>query len=107
MNTIIKGTPGSSGIVQGKVRVIIKENQFTEFKPGEILVTKQTSPAWTPLLMAAKGVVTEMGGQLSHAAIIAREYGIPAVLGVKGITKELKSGQEIKLDGTKGSIEAI
>lgn len=106
MNTI-KGIPGSAGIVTGLARVIIGHNNLQEFKPGEILVTKQTSPAWTPVFMAAKAVVTEIGGQLSHAAIVAREYGIPAVVGVPTAIKIIKSGMTIEVNGTEGTIQIM
>jgi pyruvate,water dikinase len=105
MTKLIKGTPASKGITSGKVRVIENENQFKEFRAGEILVAKQTSPAWTPLFGAAKAVITELGGQLSHAAIVAREYGIPAVVGVNNATEILKTGYTITVDGLKGEIE--
>ena len=107
MNKIIKGIPGSGGTAIGKVKIIINEKHIGEFKAGEILVTRQTSPAWTPLFMAAKAVVTEVGGSLSHAAIVAREYGIPAVVGINGITGELKTGQLIEIDGIKGEIKVF
>lgn len=101
----LMGIPASNGVVKGKARIVVDEKHFGEFKPGEILVTRQTSPAWTPLLAVAAGVVTEIGGQLSHAAIVAREYGIPAVVGVKDATKIIKTGQEIIIKGKDGKIE--
>lgn len=101
----IKGIPGSAGIAKGIVRVVTDQNHIGEFKAGEILVTRQTSPAWTPVFMAAKAVVTEIGGQLSHAAIVAREYGIPAVVGIPNVTKLIKSGTPIEVNGTKGTIQ--
>jgi|SRR3989338_6575045 len=107
MNKTIKGIPGSGGTFTGKVRIIIDEKHINEFKAGEILVTRQTSPAWTPLFMAAKAVVTEVGGSLSHAAIVAREYGIPAVVGIMGITGELETGQQIEVNGTSGEIKVF
>lgn len=103
----IKGIPGSAGIVTGLARVIIGHNNLQEFIPGEILVTKQTSPAWTPVFMAAKAIITEIGGQLSHAAIVAREYGIPAVVGIPNVTKLIKSGTTIEVNGTKGTVQFI
>ncbi|TSC88443.1 MAG: pyruvate, water dikinase [Microgenomates group bacterium Gr01-1014_16] len=104
---IIKGIPGSVGVITGVARVIIDQHHLQAFKSGEILVTKQTSPAWTPIFMAAKAIVTEIGGQLSHAAIVAREYGIPAVVGVPNATKLLKSGIKIEVNGTKGTIQVL
>lgn len=105
--TTLTGMPASSGVVKGTARIIVNESEFSKFKAGDILVTRQTSPAWTPLFAAAKGVVTEIGGQLSHAAIVSREYGIPAVVGVKNATFEIKSGQTIILKGREGKIELV
>ena len=102
---VIKGIPGSVGTVIGVARVIVDQHHLQEFKSGEILVTRQTSPAWTPVFMAAKAVVTEIGGQLSHAAIVAREYGIPAVVGVPNATRLIKSGITIEVNGSKGTIQ--
>jgi len=101
---VLSGTPASKGEIEGVTRVIIDETQFSDFKPGEILVTRQTNPAWTPLFAAASGVVTEIGGALSHAAIVAREYGIPAVVGVNQAAKMIKTGQRIKINGQSGKI---
>lgn len=101
----LMGIPASNGVVRGKACIVVDEKHFKEFKPGKILVTRQTSPAWTPLLGVAAGVVTELGGQLSHAAIVAREYGIPAVVGVKNATKLIKDGQIITIRGEEGTIE--
>lgn len=87
--------------------MILSIDKISEFKRGDILVTKATSPIWTPLIHASSAVVTELGGALCHAAIVSREYGIPAVVGVKNVTKLIKSGQNISVDGTKGVIETI
>ncbi len=104
MTKILKGIPASKGKVRSVARVILNEASFAKFKPGEILVVRQTSPAWTPLLAVADGVVTEIGGALSHAAIVAREYGIPAVVGVENATKIITSGQLIEIHGEKGTV---
>jgi phosphohistidine swiveling domain-containing protein len=101
---ILKGIGASPGMVSGRVRIISDIEEFGQFEEGEILVTPTTNPSWTPLFMMAKGVVTEVGGLLSHGAVVAREYGIPAVLGVKNASKILKNGQKITLDGEKGII---
>jgi len=103
----LTGIPASSGVAKGVAKVILTELQFSEFTPEDILVTKQTSPAWTPLFAAAKGVITELGGQLSHAAIVSREYGIPAVVGVKNATSEIKSGQTVVINGSEGKVEIV
>jgi pyruvate,water dikinase len=100
----LRGLGGSPGVVTGHVRIITDLDQFSEFKKGEILVAPTTNPSWTPLFMVAKGVVTELGGMLCHGAVVAREYRIPAVLGVKNATRILKNGQKITIDGAKGII---
>lgn len=104
MKKILTGIPASAGIAKGTAKVILTESQFSSFHPGEILVVKQTSPAWTPLLSVAAAVVTEVGGALSHAAIVAREYGIPAVVGVKEATKTIDDGQQIEVKGEEGKV---
>jgi phosphoenolpyruvate synthase/pyruvate phosphate dikinase len=73
-------------------------------QPGEVLVTGTTTPAWTPLFAMASAVVTDIGGPLSHGSIVAREYGIPAVMGTGGATKRIKNGQMITVDGSAGTV---
>jgi pyruvate,water dikinase len=101
---ILKGIGGSPGMASGKVRIISDISEFCRFKEGEILVSPTTNPSWTPLFIMASAVVTEVGGMLSHGAVVAREYQIPAVLGLKNATKILKDGQQITVDGAKGII---
>ncbi len=101
---ILKGIGGSPGTVHGKARIVTDIKEFGKFKEGEILIAPTTNPSWTPLFIMAKGVVTEVGGMLCHGAVVAREYGIPAVLGVKNATRILRDGQEITIDGGKGII---
>lgn len=101
----LKGSPGSSGVVTARARVLTDIKDVGLMQRGEILVTDATSPIWTPLIHISAGVVTNLGGSLCHAAIVCREYGIPAVVGTKTATKVIKSGQTITLDGTKGTIE--
>jgi pyruvate,water dikinase len=103
-DTKLKGLGGSPGKVTGKVRVISDIDEFGKFEKGEILVAPTTNPSWTPLFMIAKAVVTEVGGMLSHGAVVAREYQIPAVLGVRSATKILKDGMEITVDGGTGEV---
>lgn len=91
----------------GTARVIVSLDEIDRFKKGDILVTKATSPAWTPLIHASSAVITDLGGSLSHAAIVSREYGIPAVVGTKDATKKIKDGSKITVDGTKGEIDTI
>lgn len=100
----LRGVSGSPGQVHGQVKIITSPADFSQFQASDILVAVNTDPAWTPLFSIASAVVTEYGGLLSHGAIVAREYGIPAVLGVKNATKILKDRQRITVDGYKGVI---
>ncbi|MBU7027195.1 MAG: hypothetical protein HXS48_09650, partial [Theionarchaea archaeon] len=100
----LEGLGCSHGVVRGRARVVLDPNECPEFKEGEILVAPVTDPGWTPLFVTAGGLVMELGGTLSHGVIIAREYGIPAVVGVKNATKIIKTGQLITVDGTKGLV---
>ena len=84
----LRGHPASEGRIEGTARVVLTLSKIGNFNQGEILVTKVTSPDWTPLIHTSGGVITELGGVLSHAAIVSREYGIPAVVGVKGATEK-------------------
>lgn len=107
MMKTIKGIPASQGKVRGKVRVILSPEDFSKFEAGEILVTRSTSPEWTPLLAVAKATITDTGGALCHAAIVSREYGIPAVVGTQNATQILKNGQELEVDGSKGLVRML
>ncbi|WP_233561981.1 PEP/pyruvate-binding domain-containing protein [Sorangium cellulosum] len=100
----LRGSGASSGVVRGKARIVRDEREFERLKAGEILVCPYTNPAWTPLFTLAAGVVTDTGGAVSHAAIVAREYGIPAVLGAAGATERIADGQEIVVDGAEGRV---
>jgi pyruvate,water dikinase len=97
------GSPVSPGYVEGTVRVVLDPLK-ADLLPGEILVCPGTDPAWTPLFLAAGGLIMELGGMMTHGAIVAREYGIPAVVGVHQATTALKTGQRIKLNGSSGEI---
>ena len=103
----LRGTPGSHGTVTGTARVVRGPSEFGLVEPGDILVCSYTEPAWTPLFRIAAGVVTETGGALSHAAIVAREYGIPAVLGVPGATTRIEDGARITLNGSAGTVTVL
>jgi pyruvate,water dikinase len=103
---VITGSPVSPGVVEGVVHVVI-DPYAARLLPGEILVCAGTDPAWTPLFMAAAGLVTEVGGMMTHGSVVAREYGIPAVVGVHEATRRLKDGQRIRLDGSLGQIILI
>ena len=106
-STILTGTPGSAGRATGTARVIHGPSDFSRVQRGDILVCPHTDPAWTPLLRAARGVVTETGGVLSHAAIVARELRIPAVLGVTNATDRLRDNVIVRIDGQEGTITTV
>ena len=100
---VLHGTPASGGVVSGRARVILDPGD-AHLEPGEVLVAPSTDPGWTPLFMTAGGLVMEMGGPMSHGAIVAREYGIPAVVGVPDATESIETGQRITVNGSSGEI---
>ncbi|MFP3376294.1 phosphoenolpyruvate synthase [Bacillus sp. SIMBA_069] len=102
----IVGLPVSSGVIEGRARVILNMED-ANLEEGDILVTAFTDPGWTPLFVSIKGLVTEVGGLMTHGAVIAREYGLPAVVGVENATKLIKDGQRIRVHGTEGYIEVL
>jgi pyruvate,water dikinase len=102
----LAGSPVSAGVVEGVVRVVL-DPHGAALVPGEILVCPGTDPAWTPLFMAAGGLITEVGGMMTHGSVVAREVGIPAVVGVHQATTRLRTGQRIRLDGTSGQIAIL
>ena len=101
---VLKGIAASPGHVTGMARVIHGPNEFAQMRQGDILVARITTPAWTPLFALAAGVVTDVGGPLSHSSIVAREYHIPAVLGTGVATERLSSDQSITIDGDVGTV---
>jgi pyruvate,water dikinase len=103
----IVGIGVSPGIYKGRVRIMLEPSKLHEFEPGEILVCPTTNPAWTPVFPLAGAVVTDIGGMLSHGAVVAREYRIPAVLGTDNATERLKTGDKIEVDGDSGMITII
>lgn len=105
MALVLTGTAASAGTTRGPARLIHGPDEFTRFQAGDVLVCRTTDPAWTPLFGVASAVVTETGGLLSHAAIVAREFGIPAVLGVRDALELLADGVPLSVDGTFGSVE--
>ncbi len=102
----MRGTPCSPGIVEKVVKVILDTNDDMVLN-GEILVTERTDPGWIPLYPSVNGLLVERGGLLSHSAIVAREMGLPTIVGIKGLTKKLKSGMKIRMNGETGLIEII
>ncbi|QMV44757.1 phosphoenolpyruvate synthase [Cohnella cholangitidis] len=102
----IVGLPVSSGAIEGRARVIL-DMENADLEDGDILVTAFTDPGWTPLFVSIKGLVTEVGGLMTHGAVIAREYGLPAVVGVVNATALIKNGQRIRVNGTEGYIEIL
>ncbi|WP_245999693.1 phosphoenolpyruvate synthase [Paraflavitalea soli] len=102
----IVGLAVSSGTIEGRARVILNMEE-ADLDPGDILVTPFTDPSWTPLFVSIKGLVTEVGGLMTHGAVIAREYGLPAVVGVEHATSLIKDGQRIRVNGTDGYIEIL
>jgi pyruvate,water dikinase len=100
----LKGVAASPGSATGTACVINGPEDFSKMRSGDILVAPLTTPAWTPLFARASAIVTDVGGPLSHGSIVAREYGIPAVLGTGGATKRIHSGQRITVDGSNGIV---
>jgi pyruvate,water dikinase len=100
------GLPVSAGTVEGRARVIL-DMALAELEPTDILVTPYTDPSWTPLFVTVKGLITEVGGLMTHGAVIAREYGLPAVVGVEHATRLIQDGQRIRLHGTDGYVEIL
>ena len=100
------GLAVSAGTVEGRARVIHDIEQ-ADVEPGDILVTGFTDPSWSPLFVAVTGLVTEVGGLMTHGAVIAREYGLPAVVGVQDATRLIRDGQRIRVNGTDGYVEIL
>jgi pyruvate,water dikinase len=100
------GLAVSAGTIEGRARVILDMAE-ADLEPGDILVTASTDPSWTPLFVAIKGLVTEVGGLMTHGAVIAREYGLPAVVGVENATRLIRDGQLIRVHGTNGYVEVL
>ena len=100
------GLPVSAGVIEGRARVILDMAQ-ADLEAGDILVTAYTDPSWTPLFVAITGLVTEVGGVMTHGAVIAREYGLPAVVGVVNATRLIPDGQRIRVHGTDGYVEIL
>lgn len=102
----LAGLPVSAGTVEGRARILLDLAE-ADLEAGDILVTPYTDPSWTPLFVAVKGLVTEVGGLMTHGAVIAREYGLPAVVGVENATRLIRDGQRIRVNGTDGYVEIL
>jgi pyruvate,water dikinase len=100
------GLAVSSGVIEGRARVILRMEE-ANLEEGDILVTTFTDPSWTPLFVSIKGLVTEVGGRMTHGAVIAREYGLPAVVGIDKATQRIQDGQRIRVNGTAGYVECL
>jgi pyruvate,water dikinase len=100
------GVPVSSGTIEGRARIVLKLEE-ADIEEGDILVTAFTDPSWTALFVSIKGLVTEVGGMMTHGAVVAREYGLPAVVSVENATRLMKDGQRIRVNGTKGYVEIL
>ncbi len=103
----LRGLPAGAGIVEGRARVLHGPSEIGQLQPGEILVVHTTDVGWTPLFLVAAGVVTELGGPLSHAAVVARELGVPSVVNVEGITRVVRTGERLRIDGGSGTVERL
>jgi pyruvate,water dikinase len=105
--TRLRGLAASRGTAEGRVRILRDPAHAANFRPGEVLVVAAADTGWAPLFLAASGVVTELGGPLSHAAIILREYAVPAVVNVTNATRSLRDGDLVRLDGDAGTVEIL
>jgi pyruvate,water dikinase len=103
----LRGMAASPGIVEGLARVIFSADQISELQDGEILVAPLTAPSWAPIFGKIQATVTDTGGMMSHAAIVCREYGVPAVTGTGFATTNLSTGQRIRVDGTNGTVTVL
>jgi pyruvate,water dikinase len=104
---VVAGVAGSSGRVTGRARVVRSLAEADALQPGEVLVAETTAPPWTPLFAIAAAVVTDTGGSLSHSAVVAREYGIPAVVGARTATQAIADGALVEVDGEAGTVRVV
>ena len=103
----LTGAAASPGVVEGVARVVVDVEEIARVREGEVLVCPITSPAWAPIFSNVKAVVTDIGGVMSHAAIVCREYGLPAVVGTGRATSEIRTGQRIRVDGSSGVVTVV
>ena len=104
---VVRGFGASSGVVEGPARVLTDVNQIGEIRDGEILVCPVTAPSWAPVFGKIKAAVSDIGGSMSHAAIVAREYGMPAVVGTGDATKRIRTGDKVRVDGDRGRVRVL
>ncbi|SUZ34094.1 Chondramide synthase cmdD [Roseibaca ekhonensis] len=103
----ITGLAASPGVIEAKARVITSMDQFNSVEKGEVLVCKMTNPAWVVLFTQIAGLVTDAGGTTSHSAVVSREFGLPAVVGTSVATKDIKTGDTVRVNGTSGIVEIL
>src|SRR5262249_26219069 len=103
----IRGFAASSGIVEGPARIVKTVEEITRLQPGDILVCQVTNPTWAPIFDRIAGAVSDIGGSMSPAAIVAREYGLPAVVGTGCATARIRDGQRIRVDGARGVVTLL
>ena len=104
---VLAGLAGSPGVAEGRARVILRADQLGELEQGEVLVAPSTAPSWTPVFGKVVAAVSDIGGVMCHAAIVAREFGLPAVVGANGATKRIKTGDRLRVDGTAGTVTIL
>jgi pyruvate,water dikinase len=104
---VVRGTGASAGIVSGPARIVLGPDDFGRVRPGDIIVAPSSNPSWVPLFTIAGGLVTNTGGVLSHAAVVAREFDLPAVVGTGDATTRILDGQMLELDGTTGYVRLL
>ena len=107
VGTVLSGVAGSPGIARGLARVVLEPADPGALAPGDVLVAPNTDPSWTPLFMAAAGVVVDVGGQISHAVIVSRELAVPCVVSVTDGTRAIPDGALIEVDGTSGTVTIL
>ena len=104
---VLKGTGASAGVVRGPARVALRPEDFERIRRGDIIVCPSSNPSWVPVFAIAGGLVTNTGGVLAHAAVVAREFGLPAVVGVAGATQKIADGRQVEIDGTAGTVRLL
>ncbi|MCZ6856931.1 MAG: PEP-utilizing enzyme, partial [Gemmatimonadetes bacterium] len=102
---VVTGIAASPGVIEGTAKVVLSTEEFDQVSPGDILVCQMTNPAWTPLFSVISGIVTDAGGTVSHPAVMAREFGIPAVIGCSVATVQIKTGDKLRVNGSAGTVE--